>query len=194
MACVNVTVEDSLCAWNKRQGLFFEFSPGPFLARRNILAFNGDQSLFVDTVGDCEIRQNLIWAGPPPAPNQGVAGGGADLGQGYRQNDHALIPFTPGNQFEVTRNLLAGGMGTVGPLFSLHNRVRLGQDSCQELQAWQAEASAVFVLRQCVREIRWTGRIFEMVDGALRQIRRISLRTTLRRWGYRHTFPKSNMQ
>jgi hypothetical protein len=56
----NVTVEDSLIARNKWNGLFFEASDGPFLARNNTICNNGLSDLILASSRQIKLENNRI--------------------------------------------------------------------------------------------------------------------------------------
>jgi Right handed beta helix region len=56
----NVTLEDSLIARNKWDGLFFEASDGPFVARNNTICNNGLTDMILGSVRQVRLENNRI--------------------------------------------------------------------------------------------------------------------------------------
>ena len=73
---VNVTIEDSLIARNKWDGLFLEASDGPFLARNNTICNNGLSDLILGSVRQVRFENNRVLSFAAPnteVPNQNLA-------------------------------------------------------------------------------------------------------------------------
>ncbi|MCU0492320.1 MAG: right-handed parallel beta-helix repeat-containing protein [Chloroflexaceae bacterium] len=73
---VNVTVEDSTIARNRWNGLFFEASKGPFVARNNLICGNGLSDVVLGAAAKVTLENNRILSNTPvnsEYPNQSLA-------------------------------------------------------------------------------------------------------------------------
>lgn len=112
--CGRIHVEDCLCQENRREGLFFEFSQGPFTAVNNFLIRNGEHDYIVDAVGISKAEGNTI-------VHSGSAGA-VCFGQGMRYNDHTGPAQKPGQSHIFSGNTIRAEK-TGSELLGLFNRV-----------------------------------------------------------------------
>lgn len=141
--CSDVLVEDCVCSLNRREGLFFEFSPGPFTARRNTLVENGCRDYIVDVVGITDGYENVLWN----SGLRGVAGaasGGVSIGQGMRYNDHADSSMQPGVRHVFRKNKVRVGSGGLCAL-GVYNRVLSDQRTASDDLAYSRFPKALRV-------------------------------------------------
>lgn len=132
--CADVLVENCVCAFNRREGLFFEFSPGPFTARNNLLEGNGAHDYIVDVVGRSAAYDNILRNDGESSPGWGPSGG-ASIGQGMRYNEHADSSMEPGIEHRFERNQVCVGPKS-NPAFAAYNRIRPEQTAAADLTAW----------------------------------------------------------
>jgi hypothetical protein len=133
--CADVEVIDSACVLNRREGLFFEFSPGPARAIGNILAQNGSNDYIVDVVGVSMASANILYN----TGNRGLGGaasGGIAIGQGMRHNEHATGQLAPGLSHRLSGNLVCVGPGGRAAL-GMYNRVWAELTSAGDLAAYE---------------------------------------------------------
>lgn len=94
--CEGIVVNDCLCMENHREGLFFEFSNGPFKALNNILMKNGEHDYLVDSVGVTFAEGNEIY--------HTGSGEAVSVGQGMRYNKHTGKTQIPGQKHVIKGN------------------------------------------------------------------------------------------
>ena len=101
--CRNVTVEDSLVAYNAREGLFFELGQGPFTARRCVLANNDWVQFECMVTGVARAERCIMYASRL---------GCCSVNQHVRDNEHARKqPISVGESFVLMGNVIARGPG-----------------------------------------------------------------------------------
>jgi Right handed beta helix region len=107
----DVTVEDSSIVGNAREGLFYEASQGPFVARNNTICKNGVSGVTVAAVAKVQLDGNRIFdnaIGSDQDPNSGNIMFG-EVRRKEPAND--LNPATeyPLRQITITNNQIAAG-------------------------------------------------------------------------------------